>query len=190
MILSALSLGASIPRTPSSLQVFESLGGVPQGWTKLNRPAASTRLRLRIALQEPNHALFEQTLFEVSDPDHAKYGQHLKREEVKALIKPRNESTDAVVAWLRQSGVAEPDILNDGEWINFFVPVSKAEEMMNTTFIYFRQDADKIHTRNIRALQYSVPSDVAPHITMIQPTTRFGFVSSFPRLRTNSRSGL
>jgi tripeptidyl-peptidase-1 len=176
MILSVLSLASFIPRTPSSLQVFESLRHVPQGWTKLDRPVASTRLRLRIALQEADHALFEKTLFEISDPDHAKYGQHLKREEVKALITPRNESTDAVMAWLGESGVADSDIANDGEWINFLVPVSKAEEMMNTTFYYFTQDADKTGTKKIRTLQYSVPLEVAPHITMIQPTTRFGFV--------------
>jgi tripeptidyl-peptidase-1 len=176
LILPAPSLAAFIPRTPSSLQAFESLSHVPQGWTKLDQPAASTRLRLRIALQELDHALFEQTLFEISDPDHAKYGQHLKREEVKALIQPRNESIDAVMAWLQEYGVAESDIANDSEWINFLVPVSKAEEMMNTTFYYFTQDADQNGTKKIRTLQYSVPLEVAPHITMIQPTTRFGFV--------------
>ncbi|TVY68851.1 Tripeptidyl-peptidase [Lachnellula suecica] len=146
---------AIIPQT-TSLRVFESLRQVPQGWTRLDRPAASTRLRLRIALEEPNPALFEQTLFQVSDPGHPKYGKHLERHQVKALIKPRDESTASVMSWLLSSGVGEADIENDGEWVNFFVPVSM--------------------TRQIRTLQYWAPVTVAPHIGMIQPTTRFGQV--------------
>lgn len=163
-----------VPRTSSSLKVFDALRTIPQGWKKLDAPAASARLRLRIALQEPNHDLFEKTLFAVSDPSHPKYGQHLKRHEVKALIKPRAESTEAVLNWLRDSGVPATDIENDGEWVIFFVPVSKAEKMLDTKFNYFIQTADKKQTKKIRSLHYSVPINVAPHIAMIQPTTRFG----------------
>jgi tripeptidyl-peptidase-1 len=158
----------------SSLRVFEALRGLPQGWTKRDAPSPTTRLRLRIALQEPDHEFFEKTLFAVSDPYHKSYGQHLKREEVKALIKPRDESTEAVLSWLWRSGVAAADIENNGEWINFVVSVATAEKMLDTTFNYFTQDADKSHTKKIRTLHYSVPGDVSPHITMIQPTTRFG----------------
>jgi tripeptidyl-peptidase-1 len=83
-----------------SLRVFESLRRLPQGWTKQDAPSPSARLRLRIALQEPDHEFFEKTLFAVSDPYHQKYGQHLKRHEVKALIKPRDESTEAVLSYV------------------------------------------------------------------------------------------
>jgi tripeptidyl-peptidase-1 len=83
-----------------SLRVFEALRRLPQGWTKQDAPSSSARLRLRIALQEPDHEFFEKTLFAVSDPRHEKYGQHLKRDEVKALIKPRDESTEAVLSYV------------------------------------------------------------------------------------------
>lgn len=171
----AFGLANAIPYIPlpSSLKIIDSLPRVPQGWTRLEQPPPSVPLRLRIALEEPDHTLFEQTLFQVSDPNHSKYGQHLKRDEVKALIKPKDESTYAVMSWLHSSGVADADVFNDGEWVNFVIPVFKAEEMMNTTFYYFTLDADKSRAKEIRALQYSVPFDVAPHITMIQPTTRF-----------------
>ncbi|CAG8980950.1 hypothetical protein HYALB_00003809 [Hymenoscyphus albidus] len=163
-----------LPRTSSSLKVFEALRTIPQGWTKADAPNPSTRLKLRIALQEPNHDLFEKTLFAVSDPKHPKYGKHLKRHEVKALIKPKAESTEAVLTWLRDSGIAATDIENDGEWIIFFATVSTAEKMLDTKFENFIQDADKQQTKKIRTLHYSVPKNVAPHIAMIQPTTRFG----------------
>lgn len=173
-----VALGATAepnPSTPVTLKVFESVHQTPQGWTKLDEePSASQRLRLRIALKEPDHDLFEATLFSVSDPDHASYGQHLKREEVKSLIKPKVESTEAVLSWLSDSGVPESDIENDGEWVNFYVSISKANAMLDTTFSYYTQDSDETHKKKIRALSYSVPSNVSPHIAMIQPTTRFG----------------
>lgn len=64
------------------------------------RPSPESRFHLRIALEQPNHELFEQTLFDVSTLDHSQYGMHLKREEIKALIKPRGEYTEAVLSWL------------------------------------------------------------------------------------------
>jgi tripeptidyl-peptidase-1 len=46
--------------------------------------------------------------------------------------------------------------------------------MLDTTFSYYTQNGDKSHTKKIRTLHYSVPADVSNHITMVQPTTRFG----------------
>ncbi|KAH8685898.1 putative Tripeptidyl-peptidase sed2 [Tricladium varicosporioides] len=162
------------PRTSSTLRVFESLRESPQGWTKLEKPNPAKRLRLRIALQEPDHELFEKTLFAVSDPEHPSYGQHLKRHEVKALIKPRDDSTEAVISWLKGAGIQDADIENNGEWVNFYVSVSKAEEMLDTEFNYWRQEGAKSRSKEIRTLKYSVPLGVSSHIVMIQPTTRFG----------------
>jgi tripeptidyl-peptidase-1 len=122
---------------------------------------------------QPNHDLFDQTLMEISTPSHPRYGQHLKRDELKELIKPLAESTDAVLNWLKESGVASDDIENDGEWINFFAPVSTAEKMMEATFKTY-QSLVRDEIKKIRTLQYSVPNEVRDHIDMIQPTTRFG----------------
>jgi tripeptidyl-peptidase-1 len=110
---------------------------------------------------------------EISNPDHPRYGQHLKRDELKDLIKPRAESSDSVLSWLETSGVPSKDIVNDGEWINFVAPVSTAEKMLDTTFKTY-QSLIRKDVKKIRALHYSVPKYVREHIDMIQPTTRFG----------------
>lgn len=114
---------------------------------------------------------------DISTPGHARYGQHLKRDDLKELVKPRAESTDAVLAWLKESGVESKDIANDGEWINFVAPVSTAEAMMDTTFKTY-QSLVRDDIQKVRALQYSVPEDVREHIDLIQPTTRFGQVEA------------
>jgi len=110
---------------------------------------------------------------EVSSPSNPRYGKHLKRDELKDLIKPRAESVATVLNWLEQSGVEARDIHNNGEWINFYAPVKRAEEMMGTTFKTYQSEA-RASTRKIRSLGYSVPGHVRPSIDMIQPTTRFG----------------
>jgi tripeptidyl-peptidase-1 len=122
---------------------------------------------------QPNHDLFEQTLMEISTPSHSRYGQHLKRDELKELIKPRAESTDSVLDWLKTSGIPSDDVVNDGEWINFAAPVSTVERMLDTTFKTY-QSLVREDVKKIRALHYSVPKNFREHIDMIQPTTRFG----------------
>lgn len=110
---------------------------------------------------------------EVSSPSNPRYGKHLKREELKDLVRPRAESTNAILSWLEQSGVESRDIHNDGEWIHFYAPVKRAEEMMRTAFRTYESTS---HTgvKRIRSLEYSVPREIRDHIDIIQPTTRFG----------------
>lgn len=67
-------------------------------------------LELRIALPQPNFHALEQHLYEVSVPDHARYGQHLSKVEVDALVAPRPDSLDSVDAWLAEHGLGAEDI--------------------------------------------------------------------------------
>jgi tripeptidyl-peptidase-1 len=112
---------------------------------------------------------------EVSSPSHPRYGKHLKRDELKDLIKPRAESTSNILSWLEQSGIEARDIENDGEWINFYAPIKRAEQMMGTTFKTYQSEA-RTSIKKIRSLDYSVPKHVRGDIDIIQPTTRFGHI--------------
>jgi tripeptidyl-peptidase-1 len=121
--------------------------------------------------------ILEKTLMEVSDPEHARYGQHLKRDELRELIKPRAESTRAVLSWLEESGISSKDIKDDGEWITFHAPVKRAEAMMGTIFKTYQSEI-RPDVKRVRSLSYSVPKAVRDHIDMIQPTTRFGQIKA------------
>jgi tripeptidyl-peptidase-1 len=110
---------------------------------------------------------------DISSPSSPRYGQHLQRKELKDLIKPRAESSDAVMNWLQASGIDARDIANDGEWINFRAPVKHAEEMMGATFKTYQSQVRRDVTK-IRSLSYSVPKEIRSHIDMIHPITRFG----------------
>ncbi|ESZ96495.1 hypothetical protein SBOR_3117 [Sclerotinia borealis F-4128] len=171
-VLSGLAI-CSFAACESSMELLESLREIPQGWIRLEKPRPFKTIKLRIALEQPDHELFEQKLFAVSTPDHNEYGQHLDREELKRFIKPADESTHAVLSWLEKSGISESNIVNDGEWINFRTSVQQAEQMLNATFHYYVHQ-DKKRSKQIRTLSYSVPQEISSHITMVQPTTRFG----------------
>ncbi|KAH7136164.1 tripeptidyl-peptidase-like protein [Dendryphion nanum] len=175
VVAGLLSLALANCRSTSRVEnvEVENLRHVPEGWKEVGAPKPDRKLLFRIAVHQHNHDLFEQTLMQISTPSHARYGQHLKRDELKELIKPRAESTDAVLEWLETSGIETEDIENNGEWINFVVPVSKAEKMMDTTFKTY-QSLVREDIKQIRAIHYSVPKNVREHIDLIQPTTRFG----------------
>lgn len=133
--------------------VVESLPKVPMGWRKVKNADPNQVVKLRIALEQPNLGQFEQTLYDISTPQHRLYGQHLSRDEVKEMMKPREESTAAVLEWLQNSGIPAADVKNDGEWVNFQTTVLKAASLLDTDFqVYNHVGTD---AQRIRTLQYA-----------------------------------
>lgn len=174
LLVGLLSLAGAVNCLQNSnVKVMESLRSVPDGWEEARAADPNKRLHFRIAVTQPNQYLFEQTLMEVSTPSHPKYGQHLKRDELKAMLRPSVEATGAIMDWLEDSGVRSSDIEDDGEWINFVAPVSTAEKMMDTRFMVY-QSTVRSKLKKTRTLQYAVPEELHDYIDMIQPTTRFG----------------
>lgn len=111
-------------------------------------------------------------VIDMSTPDHPNYGQHMKRDQMKAFLRPSTEVSSAILSWLHSEGIPDKDIEDDGDWITFKVTVAEAESMLNTHFYYYHnKDAD---IRKIRTLQYSIPPALHGYVQMIQPTTRFG----------------
>jgi tripeptidyl-peptidase-1 len=166
LLLDSLAAGRNV--------IVESMFSAPDGWVRVKDANPSSVIKLRIALEQPNvsSGKFEQTLYEISSPGHPSYGQHLSRDELSDLVKPRRESTNAVIAWLKTAGISESDIEDAGDWVNFRTTVAKAESLLNADFGVYNY-AGTNDTR-IRTLAYSVPKDVESHITMVQPTTVFG----------------
>lgn len=151
----------------------EHLRRVPDGWKDVGAPRADYKMRFRVALRSADTTILDRTIMEISSPSSPRYGQHLSRDGLKDLVKPRSESSVAVLNWLKRSGIDSRDIRNDGEWINFVAPVKRAEEMMATTLKTYRSETRR-NVHKVRALSYSVPKEVRSHIDMIHPLTRFG----------------
>ena len=172
-LLSVITIFAGVQAAPSAeLEVLEKLRGIPQGWSQGAAPPASKRLRFRIAVKLQNAFEFEDLVVQMSTPGHSKYGKHMKRDELKAMLRPSSDATNAIVGWLEAEGVPPADIEDNGDWINFHVPTIEAERILSTRFYYYSNSINDV--KKIRTLQYSVPKKLHQYIQMIQPTTRFG----------------
>ena len=152
-------------------QVVESLPQLPAGWTHVRAADADHVVCLSIALAHPDLDNIERTFYEISDPGHAKYGNHLTRDELLAIVRPRAETTAAVTEWLRSAGIQSRDIGDAGQWIHFRATVARAEILLDAQFGVFQRDDGDDHA--VRTLQYAVPADLRRHIETIQPTTYF-----------------
>lgn len=82
LALVALFWLVSAAANPSANIVVESLSQVPAGWMLVREASPTQNIRLRIALEQPNLDIFEQTLYNISTPENPLYGRHLSRDEL------------------------------------------------------------------------------------------------------------
>ncbi|KAI0459945.1 subtilisin-like protein [Xylaria acuta] len=153
---------------------FEQLFGIPEGW-KLQGPAADSQvIKLQIALQQGDVEGFEQAVLDMSTPSHPKYGQHFQdHDEMKRMLLPSEDSLSSVHAWLKNAGVESVE--EDADWITIKTTVGVANKMLDTQFAWFVSEETKPR-KILRTLEYSVPEDIAEHINLVQPTTRFAAI--------------
>ncbi|KAI0925655.1 hypothetical protein AcV5_008333 [Taiwanofungus camphoratus] len=156
----------------------------PRGWTKQRPAPADHVIELRIGLPQPNFSVLEQHLYEVSDPFHARYGAHLSKEEVEALVAPHPDSVGLVNEWLASHGIPEDALSRSPgmDWVKIKVPVGLAEKMLETEYQVWTHDesGDSL----VRTTSYSLPEHLMDHVDLVQPTTVF---SRFSSMKTTYR---
>jgi len=151
----------------------------PAKWTHISSAPDSHTLRMRIGLKQTQMDEVIRHLYEVSDPAHPRYGNHLSKEQVEELVRPAPESVEMVEAWLAAHGldIHSPECAMErspaGDWINLNVPVRVAETMLDTEYGVYQHTADP-GARVVRALSYSLPRSLHDHVDVITPTTMFG----------------
>ncbi|KAJ7639343.1 subtilisin-like protein [Roridomyces roridus] len=171
-LVALLPLAAFAHSFPSPHKVKEELSAPPRGWMIHSPAPVDHFIQLRIALPQPNFHLLEEHLYAVSDPEHERYGEHLSKEEVEELVAPHPESVNAIDEWLASHGI-EGNIGHSpaGDWLTIRIPLSKAEEMLNTKYhVWQHTDGEYL----VRTTFYSLPAAVYDHVDLIQPTTLFG----------------
>lgn len=124
-------LAAALAPQNLTLQVKESVAA-PHGWTRLGRAHSDGGIRLRIALFQQNFTGLEQSLYEISDPDHHRYGAHLSKEEIAKFVAPHPASVSLVDGWLISHGIKESDLIRSPakDWISLTLPIHLAERIL------------------------------------------------------------
>ncbi|KAH9915488.1 family S53 protease [Fomitopsis serialis] len=168
---SALGVAWGNPLARRTLQLHEARAAAPSGYTLISSASPDTVLNLRVALVQSNIDGLLDTLYDVSDPESPNYGEYLTKEEVEAYVKPTQDSVEAVYAWLGDNNLTATPVSPSGDWVEVNIPVSKANELLDADFSIFRHEATGMQT--IRALQYSIPVDLAEHVDLIHPIISF-----------------
>ncbi|KAF8898196.1 subtilisin-like protein [Mucidula mucida] len=129
-------------------------------------------INLGISLTPADRAGLEERTNAVSTPGNALYGKHLSTKEIKTFAAPKQDTVDAVNAWLQESGVNSTTTGGAfDDWLNFNITVEAANALLNATFEPFVH-VDSGST-TLRTLAYSLPVDMSDHIRFVHPTTSF-----------------
>ncbi|KAF1941236.1 tripeptidyl-peptidase 1 precursor [Clathrospora elynae] len=145
---------------------------VPQEWTKLDRAHGGKTIQLQIGLKQGRFEELDRHLYEISDPDHARYGQHMSADEVDELVAPTSETHDLVHEWLRESGINTDDLGYNSakDWVIVHLPIEKVESLLDTEYHNYKHKDGSIVARTTK---WSLPRHLHAHIDAIQPTTSF-----------------
>ncbi|KAJ7230500.1 peptidase S8/S53 domain-containing protein [Mycena pura] len=156
----------------------------PRGWEFHSVPPADHLLEMRIGLKQNKLDELITSLYEVSDPAHERYGQHLSKEQVDELVAPHPDSIETVESWLQYHGIGRDDVhfrSAGGEWITLHVSVAQAERMLDTNYGVYHHTASDSYA--VRTMSYSLPQELHSHIDVVTPTTYFG---TFRSMRATS----
>ncbi|KAK3897520.1 peptidase S8/S53 domain-containing protein [Staphylotrichum tortipilum] len=155
----------------ASARVMDTLAAVPLGWEELRPASHDEPIFLRVALQHHPHRAraLDQAVLDMSTPGHPNYGMHMARDELRSYTAPSDDAVAAVTDWLRDHAI-QPVV--DHDWISFTTTVRTANQLLGTQFAWYKH-LDGLAPPALRALAYSLPDDIAAHISLVQPTTRF-----------------
>ncbi|EME79352.1 uncharacterized protein MYCFIDRAFT_57642 [Pseudocercospora fijiensis CIRAD86] len=146
---------------------------VPGGWEQSGKPDPEHTINLRIGLKQGSFADLERHLYEVSDPNHYRYGQHLSAEEIRAFTAPSEEALSAVEDWLQSHGIFKEQVEYSPakDWAVIALPVKQVEKLLDTEY---HQYQDGKGAQVVRTTAYSLPRSLHGHIDTVQPTNYWG----------------
>ncbi|KAH0152163.1 subtilisin-like protein, partial [Aureobasidium melanogenum] len=145
---------------------------VPSKWKQVAAAPSTHNIDLRIAIKQAQFVDLERNLYEVSDPDHSRYGQHLSEHEVKKLVQPAEDSLALVHEWLADNGIDTSHLSYSAakDWIKVSLPVHRIESLLDTKYSVYRHEDG---SETVRTPEWSLPVHLHEHIDTIQPTNSF-----------------
>ncbi|THV45499.1 hypothetical protein BGAL_0482g00140 [Botrytis galanthina] len=165
------ALAGSVIRSRTNYAVKER-HHVPRQWKRVARAPAEGIINLNIALKQSQFEELERQLYQVSDPSHQKYGNHLTSEEVDELVRPSSQTLDSTHEWLLENGIDASSLRYSSakDWIHLSIPVKDAERLLDTEYHVYEHEAGG---QIIRTPNWSLPMHLHQYIDAIQPTTSF-----------------
>lgn len=88
--------------------------------------------------------------------------------QVEAFVKPSDESVSLVNEFLSENNISAETISPAGDWLQFSIPVSKANDLFDADFSVFTHE--ETGQEAVRTLSYSIPANLVGHLDLVHPT--------------------
>ncbi|KAF7293931.1 Peptidase S53 domain-containing protein [Mycena chlorophos] len=180
--LAALTLNAAAAPSRRAMALRDSRAE-PRGFVNTGAAAADTEITLRIQMAHTNMTGLEAVAYDIATPSSANYGKHLTVDELVEFVKPTADTSAAVLEWLSENNIESTVISPAGDTLSITIPVSQANELLDTTFSVF-SDLDSGKTI-IRTLEYSIPASLHGHINLVYPTLSFVRPQAIPKFTSH-----
>ena len=109
----------------------------------------------------------EAIFYAVSDPDNARYGQHLSSEALTALVGASDEQLASVQGWLAGYTIAATQVAVMKDMIEVTMDCTVAETMLQTTLYRFQHTGSRGLVLMRASSAYSLPQSIATHVSMV-----------------------
>ena len=183
LLLAAVALAsvqAELVQMEPSVTTFSS-----KNWLKQERFEEDATVKAIFVMKScpKKIAAFEATLLDRSSPKSKNYGKWLSLEEIQAMRSPDEDKVAAVLKYVESFG-ATARVSKLRDMIHVEVPVSKANEMLNTEFALYRSVlSPRVALPRINK-PYFLPAEVAQYVSLVDDIMRFPAVRTPMQLET------
>ncbi|KAF8262119.1 peptidase S8/S53 domain-containing protein [Lactarius quietus] len=147
---------------------------VPHEWEWVGHPPNGTTINLYVALKSHRENALIDALYEVSTPEHPKYGQHLSKEQVAELVAPHPDTLNFVHSWLDYNGIPSSSIsltLGGNTLKLTGVSLSRANDLLGASYQVYRHVTT--NETVVRTTGYALPAALHELVQTVVPTTSF-----------------
>ncbi|KAI0291849.1 subtilisin-like protein [Russula brevipes] len=174
-ILASALLGVATPVAShwEHLIVKHSWKSVPDKWECQGPPPAGTTIDLHLALKPHNEDALTEALYQVSDPEHQRYGAYLSREQVSELVAPKPDTLQLVNSWLAYHKIPQSLIsATHSGWLKLSgVPLAQANSLLGASYkLYHHKETGETI---LRTMGYALPAALHGPVLTVAPTTHF-----------------
>ncbi|KAH9062408.1 subtilisin-like protein [Lactarius vividus] len=176
-VLAAILLGSLAkhfsPRWDDT-RIKHSWNAVPDNWENLGNPLSGTTIDLYVALKAHRENALIDTLYQVSNPNHPRYGKYLSKEQVAELVSPPPKTFELVNSWLEYHGVPSSSIsmTHGGTTLTLSgVSIIQANALLGASYQLYRH----VETNEtvVRTIGYALPTALHGLVQTVAPTTCF-----------------
>merc|ERR1719267_257719 len=110
----------------------------------------SVSMTVALKVDPERRAALEKTFWEVSDPKHEKYGQHLSIDDITKLLAIPDERVAPVVKYFTEAGATSVEVAPNKDMITIDMPAAAAELALNMKLAFFTH-SERTHVQIVRA---------------------------------------